>query len=214
MAWQSVLVIALRTELEQLPSGIVARVHDACHELKDGELRRVCMDILWHRHATAGGHWRVSDEEIGAITLGDGNRAISRTREHAIAFCCQNGRGLSDESHRVKETLRWSYQDVGGRGAERNFFEIMCMCGARSDLPDRGGGLVLRRQQVVPDAYVWPVIRIPDINGGHPVFVVCKFAQHSEDAFHAPDSTGNACICGGALGIWNAGGSDRYLSVQ
>lgn len=206
----------LYEELCDLSSQAVARIHDGLHDLKDGDLHRVCMDILWARHGSPGGYWDVRDLELGAILLSIDHAAVEcspRLRVAKMVLQCAQARSITDENHQVRRRLEWSY--IASDGRQRTFDHVECTCGDRSDISDRQGGLVLRKVLLKGDASVWPCLTIPRINNGHPVFVVCKFADHAQDPRHAPDADGFYCMCGGTLGVHNSEGvTDKYLSAQ
>jgi hypothetical protein len=208
----------LRTELDALTSSMVARILASLHDLKDDDLHRACMDILWDRHGVEGGNWPVSEVDIGPITLeiaGVRTALVPSTTRHQLQAYCRNARPL-DPGHRVARRLDWSYIDCDGR--EREFHHIQCTCGARTDRSGRGVELVMGRHRVGPmRADVWPQAVIPGRNNGHPVFVVCRFSVGTQDPLHAPNTIG-CCICGRNLGVeheWEESpAEDQYLSVQ
>lgn len=206
----------LRENLSQLPSDVVARILDALHDLKDGELHDACRQIIWSRHASVGGDWPERDADIGPIRLvvdGEERELQPRIRSHRIRQFCRSVRGTKpdDPAHRVSRMLAWSYVDADGR--VRPFRDIECACGASGDR------LHLGRVRCAPfDANVWPTTIIPGVNNGHPVSIVCKYAEHAQDPLHAPGEIGERCICGGSLGKWNewadVPATDKYLPVQ
>lgn len=206
----------LRENLSQLPSDVVARILDALHDLKDAELHDACRQIIWSRHATVGGEWPVVAAEIGPICLvvdGSERELQSQIRAHRLRQYCRTVRGTtpSDPAHRVARMLDWSYVDADGR--PRRFHGIECACGAPESR------LHIGHVRCAPfEAHVWPTTIIPGVNNGHPVFVVCKYAEHAQDPLHAPNSLGDRCLCGGNLGKWNEWAdvptADKYLSVQ
>jgi len=158
----------------------------------------------------------VRDLELGAILLeidGAPLQCTPRVRIAKVILQCEKARSITDENHRVKRRLQWSY--IASDGRERAFDHVECTCGDRSDISSRRGGLVLRRVLQKGDSGVWPCQKIRGINNGYPVFVVCKFAEHAQDPRHAPDADGFYCICGGTLGVHNSEGvTDKYLSAQ
>jgi len=203
-------------ELARLSSESIARIYDALHDLKDGDLHEACLKILWDRHATVGGDWPEGEQEAGAISLvvdGVEQALTPRSRSYRVRRFCRSHlkTGPGDPSHRIARTIDWSYADPQGR--QRRFHGIECACGAS------GERLHIGRVRCAPcDAHVWPVATIPGVNNGYPVFVVCKYAEHAQDPLHGPGSLGDRCICGGSLGKWNEWAdtptSDKYLSVQ
>lgn len=204
-------------DLRALTSPTIARVYDALHDMKDGQLHSICMDILWERHGQDAGEWPVHQAEIGPITLeidGDRKEFLPKITSHPVQMYCRTDKRAkpNDPAHRLARRLLFSYQDCGGR--ERIFRHWQCLCGARTDLDSLVRGI----HRIAPlRADVWPSAVIPGVNNGYPVFVVCKFAQGTQDPLHAPGSLGDRCMCGGSLGIansWNdPPGTDQYLSV-
>jgi hypothetical protein len=205
----------IRKELAKLSSESVARIWDALHDLKDGALHNACQAIVWDRHATMGEEWPTSNADIGPISLvveGIEHEWQPGIRSHRVRSYCRTVRGTKpdDPAHKVARVLDWSYVDVQGR--ERRFSDMECSCGASGDRMHLG---VVR---CTSEANVWPVATIPGVNNGHPVFVVCKYAEHAQDPMHAPSGSGERCICGGSLGKWNewadTPATDKYLPVQ
>lgn len=208
-----------REDFYTLTSATIARIHDALHDLKDGSLHRICMDILWERHGVEGGEWSLSESEIGPITLmvGEERRVLQPRDTHHVLrrYCCtvRDSKPL-DPAHRLARRLHFSFLDCDGK--QRVLDHEQCLCGARSDLPMGQGGLVTGQHRIgwgLPSAHVWPQTTIPGVNDGRPVLVVCKRSQGAQDPLHAPGLVGDRCICGASLGIWNTT-IDQYLPVQ
>lgn len=195
---------AMRLELERLSSEAVAQIYDALHDMRDGPLRKVAMELLWDRHSTSGGDWPTREEEIGNPN-GDPVRD-SRGTHTLVASCA------GSITHKIWRQLSWSYEDARGT---RVFREYQCNCGRRTD--GRGDTLlIIRWRQARPSWRVWPtVMRYVETAGKeHPYLQVCRFARHVEDPMHAPNSTGMQCLCGAYLGIHNLDGNvDKLLPV-
>jgi hypothetical protein len=191
---------AMRAELEKLSSEAIAQICGALHDLKDGVIRDAAHGILWDRHATPGGEWPVSEQEIGNPNDWDSPRG-----KHRVVAHCSKGKAPWDPLHQVKRMLNWKYQDERG---ERSLSGLECTCGRRTDLEGRDHRLDLKQRQDEPTARVWPTVMRDSI----PHYQVCKYARCADDPDHAPNVMGDRCFCGGYLGMHNTGDkTDKFM---
>lgn len=185
---------AVRSQLQLLSTEVIYEILDALHDLKDGVIRPAAKNIIWDRVATLGGEWptRVLDEG-------------ERTERALIGYCGQS-RPYDDE-HRVARIMT--------RPNGRDGYEYECRCGRRSDINICDPlSLDIRWCQVSPSVRVWPVVFPEDgprRGDGTPVafFKVCRHSRGAQDPLHAPDYSGERCLC-----RWPLGDTDVLLPSQ
>lgn len=201
----------MRAELGKLSSEAIANVYLALHELTSN-LRELARDILWERHATPGGVWPLRVAIVGNPHSKKFDMT-ARCPEHELVGYCAAGKMPSeptlhhDDEHVVRRTLEFE-------AAGHDFHGIECSCGRRSDKPPGDRRLDIMWYRLRPDASVWPKVSDRAHNNGLPCYQVCRDAPTADHRGHAPNSTGERCLCGVRLGAYHDMGKDKFLPVQ
>ncbi len=207
----------LAEQLALLSSAFLARLYHALDDLVDAPLHAEILNLIWSRHATAGGDWPRRQAEIG-----DPNARLPEPgvrRLHWLVGYCGAGpspKGRDDDDHRGVS------HDAGHLVVRRLYFVVgdwtfggtECTCGRRSDHEiTHPQHLRVKWRQATPDVRVWPtrMIEVPGAGRLIPHFQVCQYAKTADDPDHAPNATGMQCLCGRYLGDHGNEPTDRLL---
>lgn len=213
------MTVEIRVELEKLPSEALDVLRSAMHDLANGGLKDLILEILWDRHATPGGGWLRRCAAVGDPL--DRDKLYDLPQHQLIGYCGagdapsgQDEHVRHDRRHVVRRTMSFSSggADYGG---------LECSCGRRSDRPDGAKDwLNIRWYKLNPDPGVWPKVSDPSRNNGYPAYQVCRDAPTADHQAHAPNSLGDRCLCGRAIGEYYDSESDddvcrdKFLPVQ
>ena len=213
MGYQADLATTDLDALTEIPTRLLARVYNALHDLKDGELHEAILNLIWHRHAAIGGDWPRREDEIGDPNAEYQFAHVERAKHWLVGYCGdgpsptgRDGIVKHDANHQVARKL---HLEVDGR----LFDGTECTCGRRRDRESRAR-LSMKWRQVTPDAHVWPWVTLDVPGAGRPIphIQVCRFSRGAEDPDHAPNALGMQCLCGAYLGRHHPSGNvDRLL---
>lgn len=175
--------------LEGLETGLLVRIWNGLHDLKDAPLHRAIVATVWRRHGGAVPSWPyVAHEPLPAVEFG----------YRVVRYC----------------SLATSHQDPAHRpaclGLEEFPEAFRCSCGAQDEPREDAASPRLRWKKRIVGSdgellthvapQIWPIVRQPT---GEMAYAVCKFAPTPFHPEHAPGAL--ICICGGYFSGYDEG---------